>query len=117
MLDSKDWAYERVVKTGKARNIRERILLLIKEKPITTIQLVNDLDLSMQTVSARLNELEKMGYIYKTPSDDGRYSLWTFEHNRERQMTRRQMYENKAYHRWLKKGLSRGWISRVMTDN
>lgn len=49
--------------SGKAPSLRELILVYIKEAPATTDETCNALDLPVQTVTARVWELRKLGKI------------------------------------------------------
>lgn len=104
---------------SRRKNLSKKCLILqhimVKEEAhIKTLQLV--LNMSIQTITARLSELEDLGVIYKTRTAlDGKHSMFAIESDPCERLKNRLSREKIKFEKWKKCGLM--YFDRLLNED
>lgn len=109
MKSNKIDAFLNQINSGKRESDKIKILRIIKEKPITMENLIL-LGFKIQTVSARLSELEEMGLIEKIYNPTNSFSWFKFVESEQDQQILRLKIENEKKIRYFTRGLELGYF-------
>lgn len=91
------------VRSGKLKSDKSKLLHLLQFNNLTIKQFVS-LGWRIQTVSARLSDLEEMGLVVKIYNPNGEYSFYKFVENKEEQeKLRKENGRNKIF-KYFSKG-------------
>jgi len=97
------------ITSGKATSDRAKILLHIKQQPLTIEKLVM-LGYKIQTVSARLSELEEFGLIKKMYNPTNSFSWFSAITNPQEQEDARNMIANIKKTKYFATGIEKGYF-------
>lgn len=102
-------AFDELLKDDNRTNLCKRILEIVKRNPVTIEQLVLS-GFKWQTASARVSELNSMGYVrfITNPTDNMSFIQYVSDEN-ERETIRNAVQEEKRL-KWEKLGKRNGWI-------
>lgn len=101
-------SFQELLKDEKRTNLCKRILEIVKRNPITIGQLVL-YGFKWQTASARVSDLNAMGYVkfITSPTDNMSFIVYVSDEN-ERELIRKSVNEEKRL-KWEKLGRKNGW--------
>lgn len=97
------------INSGKLDGDKAKILHYIKTYKTATLQsLCSHFNKPIQTISARVSDLNKMGLIYVDDLKEGvkktQYSVWVYEHDVNKQEERANAILLKRFEAWKKAG-------------
>ena len=95
--------------SGKSKSDRAKILSHIKQQPLTIEKLVL-LGYKIQTVSARLSELEEFGLIKKMYNPSNSFSWFSAITDPQEQEDARKMIANVKKQSYFAKGVEMGYL-------
>lgn len=104
-------AFNELLNDDKRTNLCKRILEIVKRSPCTIEQLVLS-GFKWQTASARVSDLNSMGYVrfIISPTDQMSFIQYVSDEN-EREAIRKSVIEEKR-RKWEKLGKRNGWIAK-----
>jgi len=104
-------AFEAQLKNDKATSDAKRIIELLKKEPTTIDVLMFRLNIKYSTITARISDLHSIGYVnYIVIPTGGQSWLKYVDNEPEREAIRKQVAAE-LRSRWIKKGLSAGYLT------
>lgn len=103
-------AYLNQIATGKVISDKARIVEILSRGP-ATIETFILRGFKIQTISARLSELEDEGVVYKVSDSNKDYSWYRLIENELEQDVAKKNKANEKKTAWFKRGLALGFIT------
>lgn len=110
MKSNKIKALEMQIESGKRNNDRTKIIAMLKERSMTLDHFVMN-GIRKETVTARLSELEEMGFVKKRQKADEKLSWFVFVENEMERAYLRERVEDLKKKAFFKRGLINGWLN------
>lgn len=101
--------YLNQLKSGKAAKDKAKIINDLLNGPKTLEHFIL-MGFKVQTVSARLSDLEDEGIITKTDDEHGSFSWFHLENNEKNQLKNMRKKAQNKHEKWIKNGYSKGYI-------
>lgn len=105
-------AYLNQLSSGSRATMKAKILDIMTRGPVT-IEKLQLYGYKIQTIVARLSDLEDEGLIYKVPNRTKDFSFFHLEENEEKQEERQKEKENEKMQAWAKRGEENGWFQKI----
>lgn len=102
--------YLNQLKSGKATKDKAKIINDLLSGPKTLEHFIL-MGFKVQTVSARLSDLEDEGIITKTDDEHGSFSWFHLEKDEKKQLSNMRNQALNKQEKWLKRGYSQDYIS------